>query len=300
MLVVQRLCTFRYDDNSWTHPDSAASDLESLKKLVNGRVDIIPMNRIVANDLINKNFTDQKDDFRYMKNPILSKEMGVFTGKENPEGDRLLSAFAKGMAKIRATGEYDNILIRNGYDFLVVEDDSASEIVGNDYSHLGTITFATGEWAPYVSEGLSNQGFTAEIIQRAFENVGVKSEFKYYSWTRTLEEIGSHNAFGTFPWGYTEERVGQFKFTAPVTISETKLMFRTDNSSIPTTFNQLSDLSRFKFGGAEEYSYLVELDKAGISADLSNSETDAIKKLYNKRFDLLPIEPLVAMEFVKK
>ncbi len=55
---------------------------------------------------------------------------------------------------------------------------------------------------------------------------------------KNLEEIGSHNAFGTFPWGYTEERVGQFKFTAPVTISETKLMFRTDNSSIPTTFNQ--------------------------------------------------------------
>ncbi len=278
--------------------DIASNEVDALNKLMNDRIDLMPGNPLVFQDLIKEHYPDQINAFDFLRTPILSTDMGIIVSKNYPDQEELLQLFAQGMARLRAKGEYDNILIRNGFEFLIVEDDG--EMMGQvtDYGHLGKLVIATGEWAPYVGEGLDDQGFTTEIITKAFDKVGVDVEIKFFPWTKAMEEVKAHNAAGTYPWSMTDERKETFLFTSPLTVSETKLMYMTDNTSIPGDYDDLADLNNLKFGGAEEYSYLVEFESRNMDVDLSTSETDAIKKLYNGRFDLLPTTPLVAIEFI--
>ena len=48
-----------------------------------------------------------------------------------------------------------------------------------------TILIASGEFAPYTSETLMNQGFANHVITEAFKQEGYVAEFDYLPWKRT-------------------------------------------------------------------------------------------------------------------
>jgi len=77
-------------------------------------------------------------------------------------------------------------------------------------------------------------------------------------------------------------------------------MYMDANDNVPDDFTTMEALASYKIGGATDYGYLTHFKNANIEVDLSDKETDAIVKLYNGRFDLLPTTPLVAMEFIKE
>jgi len=185
--------------------------------------------------------------------------------------------------------------VANSTKDAVVEEEIEEDVKENE-----KLILATGEWAPYVSENIDEQGFSTDIIKQAFAKVNIDVEIKFYSWSRTLEVIESHEAFGTYPWSFTEEKAATYKTTDSLTVSDTVLMYMASNDNVPDDFTTVESLASYTIGGVAEYSYLENFSNTNIEVDLSDNETDAIIKLYNGRFDLLPATPLVAMEIIKE
>ncbi len=46
-------------------------------------------------------------------------DMGILVDNNYPNGDEIIEAFDIGLKMLKDSGEYDNILIQNGLDFLI-------------------------------------------------------------------------------------------------------------------------------------------------------------------------------------
>ena len=118
------------------------------------------------------------------------------------------------------------------------------------------VKLATGEWAPYVSESLENQGFSTELIKAAFNEVDMDVELEFMSWTRAFELTEAGEVFGTYPWSFTEERAPTFNFSSPVVKSDENFFFLKGTPGIPNDFTTLDALQGIKIGGVDSYSHI--------------------------------------------
>jgi polar amino acid transport system substrate-binding protein len=83
-----------------------------LKMLLKNRLDLFPMNDLVARHEIHTNFPEQSHLFRRSKTPLYEVSLHVMVSRENPRADRILSLFAKGMRTIRSKGTMARIMKR--------------------------------------------------------------------------------------------------------------------------------------------------------------------------------------------
>ncbi|CAH0535981.1 substrate-binding periplasmic protein [Vibrio marisflavi] len=122
-------------------------------------------------------------------------------------------------------------------------------------SSAQTVKLATGEWAPFQSATLKNDGYVSQIIVEAFAEEGYDVELIYMPWKRAMEEAKQGRVDGTFLWGKSEERSKHFSYTAPVVTLTNVLFQRTDN---PITWNKPEELKAYKIGGIDGFSYGIE------------------------------------------
>ncbi len=108
-------------DEAGLNVEYVGSDEQNFKRLVMGRVDIIPMTNINGMYLIKKNFPEHYDriastDFE----PLGKKEseggnnIRVIVSKYNPKGKEILQTYNRGIKKIKQNGEYQKILNKYG------------------------------------------------------------------------------------------------------------------------------------------------------------------------------------------
>ena len=74
------------------------------------------------------------------------------------------------------------------------------------------LTLVVGEWAPYIEQETSNQGFMSEIVVKAFERIGVKVEIKFRPWKRVEDEIDNENQV-SYSWIWSEQRSKKWLFS---------------------------------------------------------------------------------------
>ncbi|BEP28402.1 substrate-binding periplasmic protein [Helicovermis profundi] len=279
--------------------DISLKEDEAIKKLYNKRIDLLPASPLVAHDFITKTYPNEIEKFKFLKTPIESLDMGLLVDKNYPNAKEYIQKFNEGLAKLKATGDYDKILQKHGYGFLVA--DKSSVDVSSTYASIDPITITTGEYAPFVSESLLNQGFTSEIIKRAFELTNVKVDFKFYAWAKAKAEIENKNAFGSYPWSITDERKAKYAFTDPIVSSTSSFFYLKSNKNIPSglDFTTFKDLKKYKIGGVKNFFYVDPLEKAGIKADLADKESDSMNKLINGRIDLYPGDVLTSLDLMK-
>jgi len=150
----------------------------------------------------------------------------------------------------------------------------------------------SGEWKPYVSEDLEGYGFSTEILREAFSEVGIEIEVELYPWVRAVEVVKNNEAFGTYPWSNRGEREKDYFFSDSMFQSTLKFLYLEGNEKVPKTYDELEELSDLKIGGVAGYYYVDELENHGLTIDISTSESDSIKKLYNGRYDIVPVDVL--------
>jgi polar amino acid transport system substrate-binding protein len=64
-------------------------------------------------------------------------------------------------------------------------------VVINPVAARESISLATLEWPPYTGTNLVNNGFSAEIVDAAFEAVGVKTQTTFLPWAMGQGSKGS-------------------------------------------------------------------------------------------------------------
>ncbi len=109
--------TPEFDQADYLEKDGAKSDVQNLKKLLKGRVDLIVIDKFVAIDHL-KNTPGIEGDLRRVKflNPPLSMSpVFVMFSKAIPGYEKKLADFNRGLKAIIDDGTYDTILEKHGF-----------------------------------------------------------------------------------------------------------------------------------------------------------------------------------------
>lgn len=150
-----------------------------------------------------------------------------------------------------------------------------------------TILVVTGEWDPFTSEKLPDQGFFTAIVAATFKEMGKPYTIKFYPWPRGEALVLSGEAFATFPYFVTDDRKKIYSFSDPVFNTYTKFFYyKRDKTDF--TYHTMEDLKHYKIAGIAGYYYLEWFKKAGVAFDYSDNEDIALEKLVAGRVDLVP------------
>ncbi|EPJ53944.1 MAG: hypothetical protein OFPI_08720 [Osedax symbiont Rs2] len=163
-----------------------------------------------------------------------------------------------------------------------------------------TVRLAVGEWEPYVSKNLPDNGFLARIITEAFALEGVKVELGFFPWARAKALAQQGEWDGTFPWVYSEKRAQKFLYSEPV-IANQGVFFHL--KSFDFQWQDYSDLTGLSSGATSGYNYGASFHEAQQNGTLKvqtvPSDELNFKKLLRKRFDIFPSNLHVGYQQIK-
>ena len=83
-----------------------------LKMLLLNRLDLFPVNDLVASRELREHFSDVMDRFGRSATPMYEVPLHLMVSRKNPRADDILSKFAEGMAILREQGRIDEIAKR--------------------------------------------------------------------------------------------------------------------------------------------------------------------------------------------
>lgn len=100
--------------------EEASSDELNFKKLLKGRIDAFPTGPLVGQKLLNEEFgADVAEDVTYHPKPLVAPTGHLLISKKAKNAAELLTAFNRGLAKVRESGKYAKFqenLIAGEYD----------------------------------------------------------------------------------------------------------------------------------------------------------------------------------------
>jgi len=156
---------------------------------------------------------------------------------------------------------------------------------------------ASGEWAPFTSKNLKHYGVANHIVKEAFKLVGVKVEFDFFPWARSLKVTQDGKWDGTGYWSPNSEWDDTLYHSDP--IGEIKFVFfhRKDK---PFEWGSVDDLinNKTRIGLTLGYNYENPAFKEGYSeggklekqVQWAPSDELNFKKLKVRRIDVFPQE----------
>ncbi len=165
---------------------------------------------------------------------------------------------------------------------------------------------ASGEWTPFTSEHLKHYGVANHIVQEAFKLVGVKVEFGFFPWARSLYYVQEGEWDGTGFWSPNTEWQDTLSESDP--IGEIKFVFfhRKDN---PFDWESVDDLinNKVEIGLTIGYNYENPDFKREYSGggrlekrvQWATSDELNFKKLLRKRIDVFIQEYFVGYDMMK-
>lgn len=145
-----------------------------------------------------------------------------------------------------------------------------------------TIQICIGDFPPYNSRSLPNNGPVIEIASEAFRRSGYQMQFKFMPWARILKE-GEHGQCGILGIWRNTERDLIFEYSQPIVKQELGFFARRGSQYQLGNKKVLESLSI----GAERSSYLPPvLNNPQLHFDLASSLRTNLLKLARERVDI--------------
>lgn len=94
--------------------DYTDNEILALKKLVSGRVDLVPLNELNALHLIKENFPQEAGNFDSLDKSITQNKLHIIASRKYPKSEKLLDHFNKALRLIKENGLYGKILNKYG------------------------------------------------------------------------------------------------------------------------------------------------------------------------------------------
>lgn len=88
-----------------------SNEAQNYRKLMAGRVDVVPGSRIVGYHMIQQMYPEaQSRMIKHHSKPLREADMFIFFSRKNPKSHALDEAFSRGMKKLKSSGRYSTIL----------------------------------------------------------------------------------------------------------------------------------------------------------------------------------------------
>ncbi|MCP4163089.1 MAG: transporter substrate-binding domain-containing protein [Deltaproteobacteria bacterium] len=165
-----------------------------------------------------------------------------------------------------------------------------------------TVRLTSGEFEPFMSGKLKQYGILSHIAVEAGNKVGMKIEYGFFPWKRSiiLAKIGDWD--GSIGWGYSSEREKFFFYTEPI-YKETVVFFHLKDIKFDwKTEEDLQDITIGVTRGyldEEQFRQMKENGKR-INYDVTSSDFLNLKKLMAGRFKIFPCNKNVALKLIKE
>ena len=91
------------------------NDLEVLKKLHKGRIDLALVDKIVGQHAINSAMPEAKEDLVFMEPAIVTEVQYLVVPKAVPGHEEVVIAFNQGLAEMTADGTLASIMTKHGF-----------------------------------------------------------------------------------------------------------------------------------------------------------------------------------------
>jgi polar amino acid transport system substrate-binding protein len=162
-------------------------------------------------------------------------------------------------------------------------------LIAKEVVHL-----TSGEWPPYLSSNLHENGYASHIVKEAFAEVDIDVVFGYFPWKRSFQyakrglnpngEIWN----GSLVWTHSNERENDFYYSESV-ISAQEVLFHLKDSSF--SWVKVDELKGKVIGGTSHtmYPLFEEAEDNGyITIDRAGNYDILFKRLLKKRIDAVP------------
>lgn len=153
------------------------------------------------------------------------------------------------------------------------------------------LEITAGEWPPYLSRDLPEQGVIAHLIRDLLRAEGYCVQFKFLPWPRAYAEAAAGKQAATAIWMHKPEREADFLYSDAL-LDEQFVIFHLRSRAFD--WQTLDDLRGLRLGGGLEYSYGPEFDAAIADGRLQmervSSDQQNFDKLLRGRIDLYPQE----------
>lgn len=162
------------------------------------------------------------------------------------------------------------------------------------------LKMATGEWVPYTSPDMKGYGEFTSLVSIVIREMGMEPQYFFYPWRRCFEAVVLGQVWAGFPYSYTEKRAKDVYYSAPLDDSNTVFfVYQKPGENKIFSYNQLSDLKRYRIGGVTGYFYEEKFRDEGIEVDYANKEINNIEKLILGRIDLFPVNKRVGWHLIR-
>lgn len=121
------------------------------------------------------------------------------------------------------------------------------------------VILSTGEWKPYISKFMPYYGPLSRIVTEAFALEGIKVNYLFFPWKRSMIEAQNGEVDGTSSWGYHEKRLNEFYHSDKV--AEQKYAFF-HLKSFKFDWQTYTDLKKIEIGATAGNDYHAEFQNA--------------------------------------
>jgi polar amino acid transport system substrate-binding protein len=99
-------------ENAGLNVDWSTKEEDTIHKLINGRIDLMPYGELVGWEIIKKNYPNEINNFGVLKRPINADngDLKLIVSKTYPNSQETLSKFNKALKDIHKNGVYQQIL----------------------------------------------------------------------------------------------------------------------------------------------------------------------------------------------
>ena len=155
-------------------------------------------------------------------------------------------------------------------------------------SHAETVKITNGEWAPYLSEHLPENGFASDVVRAAFDAAGLSVEYGFYPWKRAFKLARQGDWHGSVVWVYTPERARDFFFSDTV-VTDSEYLFHL--KSFKLEWQRPEDLQDVRIGGTLHTVYpafKAAEDQGIITIERTGTYENLYRRLLKKRIHAIP------------
>lgn len=108
--------TAEFDAADYLQKEEVDTDEQNLRKLALGRLDLVVVDKFVAQTILSTTFTEGKNALEPVEPPLDLKPLYLMLSRQIPDGQALADAFDKGLEEIVKDGTFDKILARFGLE----------------------------------------------------------------------------------------------------------------------------------------------------------------------------------------
>ncbi len=163
-----------------------------------------------------------------------------------------------------------------------------------------TVLISTGEYAPYTTKKLMNNGFVNHVITEAFKLENYKVKYTYLPWKRAYKEMVKGEFHASSYWYASKKREKETYYSEPIFIAREYFFYL---KSKPFNWSKLQDLKGKHVGAMRGNTYTSEFWELGkrniLHIQVVGKDLQNFQKLLLGRIDLFPTSLLVANNIMK-